>query len=248
MRIDLLIGIVLFIAGFVGFGIDGNRQRHLLHTGRHATATVVRVAPYGGTLASRNSFGRAHVDVQFSDEAGQLVIARLGIGDYAHYTLGQRVQIVYDPVNPSQAVFAHGYTDIGPVGFVFLAGIFIGFALAFFALRRLSMWRRAAKALQGSSTLMTATSRYLRTSRYQGWAIALEDGSGRKTQFWSATRSGCPLLQQPTPVIVFGRAEPRAVIVAVDPVGTTAVAGRIPRRWRATDPIARRAASDQHLR
>jgi hypothetical protein len=233
MRLVLVIGFALFVAGFAGFSVDGNHQQHLLQTGRHAMATVVGVASYsGGGLAGPNGLGQAHVEVQFPDEAGRLVIARLGIGDYTYYRVGQQVQIVYDPGDPSQAVFAHGYTDIGPLGFAFFAAIAIGLSMAVFGLLRLSLWRQAAKALRGPSARMTATSRYLRRSRFQTWAIALDDAAGQRAQFWSATGSGCSLLQQPTDVIVFGRPGPRAVIVAVEPERSTAIAGRVPRRWR----------------
>lgn len=233
MRFVLLIGVVLFAGGLTGFGIYGSRKEDLLKIGTHTTAIVVHVAPYGGGGPfGSNSLGRAHIDVRFPNKTGRLVIASLGIGDYTYYRLGQQLQIVYNPAKPTEAVFAHGYTDIGPMGFLFFAAIASGFALAVFGVRRLALWRRATHALREPPTRMTATSRFLSRSRFQTWAISLADDSGKAVRFWSATKQGCSLLEQPTPVVVFGAPEPRSVVIAVDAERLVAIGGRIPRRWR----------------
>jgi hypothetical protein len=41
-----LAGAVLFVGGFVGFGIFGNQNQALQRTGTHATAVITGVAPY----------------------------------------------------------------------------------------------------------------------------------------------------------------------------------------------------------
>jgi hypothetical protein len=127
-RILLLVGLLLAAGGLAGFGIAGDHNRHLLRTGRHTSATVISVVPYSGALIGPDAFNE-HVDVQFADSTGRSTVARLGIGENDRYSVGQRVQIVYDPANPSRALFAHGSTDtIGFVGFILLLAMIFGSA------------------------------------------------------------------------------------------------------------------------
>jgi hypothetical protein len=231
-RAMLLVGVLLFIGGLTGFGIYAQRQKTLLRTGLHVTATVVAVSPYlGGSGLDPNTYDE-HVNVEFANQSGKVVVAQLGIGESDPYRTGEPVQIVYNPSDPSQAVFSSGYTDIGSAGFWFFGSLALGFCLASFALRRLAMIRRAKHTLPHTSRSMTATSRLLPRGRFRRWAISLSDQTGPPVHFWSWNKVGCPLLKHGTDVTVFGNVKPRSVVIAVEPNHLVTVAGWIPRRWR----------------
>jgi hypothetical protein len=237
----LVAGVLLFIAGCTGFGIYGNRQQELLKTGTQTTATVTAVAPYIGGSPFNPTTYNEHIDVEFPTQTGRLGFANIGIGESDHYWPGEQVEIVYNPSNPSQAVFAHGYTDIGSAGFFFLVAIVLGFCLGVFAYGRRSMCRRAAWTLRTPARRMTATSRLLPRGRYQKWAITLASDTTPPVSFWSWTKIGCSLLREPTEVTVFGELKPRTVALVVDASQQVAVGGWIPRRWR--EPKSRRRGS-----
>lgn len=225
----VLAGVGLIIAGFAGFGVYGNRVTALQKNGIHATATITDTALFRGGGASF----REHIDVAFRTPSGEVRGVRIAIGDES-YDVGQKVEISYDPADPYRAVFAHGYSDIGPMGAVFFFGIVAGVGVLVFAVRALRLARGARHALDGPAQTMSVESRTLPRDRFLRTALLLDDGGGGEPiRLWATAGSGW-LASRVGQATVFGTGGRGSVAVVVDPHSGTVTAARFwkPRHLR----------------
>ena len=156
-RALILAGLALFVGGFAGFGVYGDRTDALQKNGVKTTATVTDTALYGGPRGP-NEFTE-HIDVSFTAPSGLVQGVRIPIGEDDRFSVGQQVEISYDPANPHRAVFAHGYADIGQMGFVFFFATAAGVGVLIYGVGTLRLARGARRALGGPSRSMTVESR-----------------------------------------------------------------------------------------
>jgi hypothetical protein len=225
-----LAGVALVVGGFAGFGHYTDRNTALQKNGVHATAIVTSTALYGGSY-SRNSFTE-HIDVQFATPNGVVSGVRIPIGERDTYRVGQQVEISYDPANPHRAVFAHGYADIGWIGFVLFFGIVAGVCVLIYAVRALRLARGARRELDEGARTMQAAIRSVQLRRGRRVGVFLDGPDGLALPLWAAGRDWQPV-QQSIETTVFGTATPGSVVVVVDPQRDVATAGRIWKRRRA---------------
>ncbi len=145
-RAVILAGLALVVGGFAGFGVYGDRASALQRNGVHATATVTATALYGGRFGP-NQFTE-HIVVAFTTPGGIVDGVRIPIGEHDRFSVGQHVEISYDPADPHRAVFAHGYADPGPIGFVFFFAILAGVVAFVYGVKTLRLAHGARRALE----------------------------------------------------------------------------------------------------
>ena len=217
--------VALTVLCFAGFGYFSDKQNAIGKNGTHATATVTNAVLYAGRY-SPNSFNE-HIDVEFSYPGGFATGVRINIGETDRFRVGQQVEIVYDPANPHRAVLAHGYHDIGPVGFPLFFGLVIGITVLVLALRRVRLDRAGRRALLGGARTMDATGELVPSGRARRLAITLRGEDGSAAMLWAATRRGWSGLDGPVEATVFGSTAPGSVVVVVDPQRRVVTAGRV---------------------
>jgi hypothetical protein len=222
-------GLALAFGGLAGFGHYGDRASSLQKNGVHTTATVTAAALYGGSLA-RNGFTE-HIDVEFATPSGTVSGTRIPIGESDRFVVGQQVEISYDPSNPHHAVFAHGYTDVGPIGFVLFFAIVAGICVLIYAGKALRLAHGARRALADGSRTMTVETRLVPQARRNRTALVLAGSGGDALPLWPTGRGFGPLLQ-PVEATVYGTETPGSVAVVVDLQRGAATAGRIWKRRR----------------
>jgi uncharacterized protein DUF3592 len=218
-------GLVLAIGCLAGFGYFGDKQDAVGQNGVHATATVTSAALYGGPYGP-NSFSE-HIDVEFSYPGGRATGVRIYIGENDRYRVGQQVEIVYDRAHPHRAVLAHGYRDIGPVGFPLFFGIVFGLVLVVVGVRDIRLARGARRALQGEARTMQASSELVPSGRARRLALTLRGGDGGSATLWSARRHGWSSFAHPVDATVFGSTAPGSATVVVDPARSVVTMGRV---------------------
>jgi hypothetical protein len=216
------------VGGFAGFGVYGGRASSLQKHGVRATATVTAAALYTGRY-SRNSFTE-HIDVDFVTPTGVVRGVRIPIGETDRFRVGQEVEIAYDPSDPHRAVLAHGYADIGPIGFPLFFALVLGACLLVVGIRGLRLVRGARRALAGSGRKVEVASELVRSGRAGRCALSLRGEWGESVQLWSVTRRGWYPLLQPVEATAFGSAAPGSIVVVADPRRGAATAGRV---WKA---------------
>ena len=225
-------GLVLTVGGFVGFGVFGDRSDSLAKHGVHATATVVDTALYGGRYGP-NNFDE-HIDVAFSTPQGP-EHARLWISEQARYSVGQAVDVVYDPQNPGHAQLANG-ADLGPIGLPLFIAIVLGLCFTGLGIARVRVCRAARGALRGEPERLDVASGLMPRGRTTARAVFI--GSGAPLLgFWSLTRSGWEgaTLAGAAQADVYGDLRPGAVLVVVGNGGRDVAVGRT---WRKHRPLA----------
>ena len=221
----VMIGVAVAVSCVAGFGYFGGKEDALVKHGTHTTATVTSAALYGGRY-SRNSFNE-HIDVEFVYPGGEVRGVRIYIGENDRFRVGQQVDIVYDPHNPHHAALAHGYNDIGPVGFPLFFGIVFGLCLVIVGVRTVRLCRGAQRALREQGRTMNADSKLVSKGRARRLAISLHAENGEHAMLWSATRRGWSPLLEPVEATVFGSTAPGSAVVVVDPRRHAATAGRV---------------------
>lgn len=226
----ILSGIALLVGGFTGFGVYSDRADALQKDGIHTTATVTDTARYGGPRGP-NRFTE-HIDVAFTTPSGTVHGVRIPIGEQDRFSVGQRVEISYDPAHPQHAVFAHGYVDPGPIGFVFFFGIVAGVLILVYGFKALRLAGGARRALESTGRAMTVESRPAARGRRGGTALVLDNGGGGEPRALWATAGSDWSLPQTVEATVFGTGEGGSVVVVVDPRRGAVTAGRIWKRRR----------------
>jgi hypothetical protein len=224
-----LVGLALTVAGFVGFGVFGDRSDALAKHGVHTTAAVVDTALYGGRYGP-NQFNE-HIDVAFTTPQGPRH-ARLWISEQARYSVGQAVDIVYDPQDPGHAQLASG-PDLGPIGFPLFFAIVLGLCFTGVGIARVRVCRGARRALQGDPQRIDVASGLMPRGRTTARAVFV--GSGAPLLgFWSLTRSGWDgsTLTGSVQAEVYGDLHPGAVLVVVTADGRGIAVGRTWRKHR----------------
>jgi hypothetical protein len=218
-------GLVLTIGCFAGFGYFGDKQDAIGKHGVHATAMVTSAALYAGPYGP-NSFNE-HIDVEFAYPGGRATGVRIYIGENDRYRVGQQVGIVYDPAHPHRAALAHGYRDIGPVGFPLFFGIVFGLIFVLVGVRGIRLAHHARRALQGEPRTMQASSELVSSGRTRRLALTLHGGEGDHASLWSARRHGWSSLAHPVDATVFGSTAPGSAAVVVDPARNAVTMGRV---------------------
>jgi hypothetical protein len=223
-----LVGIVLLVGGFAGFGVFGSRQDALAAHGVHAMAVVVGGKQYNG--GGGGATFDEHLDVVFTATDGTPVRARVWIGEDTNYRLGQQVEIVYDQNDPGRAQLAHG-ADLGPVGAPLLIAMIFGGVFAGVGVARVRACRAARRALRTQPRRVPVTGAMLRRGR--GRALAVFVGGVRPLlAFWSLTRSDWHEADDaPADADVYGELRPGSVLVVACADGSIAL-GRTWRRRR----------------
>jgi Protein of unknown function (DUF3592) len=224
-----LVGLALTVGGFGGFGVFGSRSDALATHGVHTTATVVDTALYGGGHGS-NQFNE-HIDVAFTTPQGA-EHARLWISEQARYSVGQTVDIVYDPEDPGHAQLAKG-ADLGPIGLPLFIAIVLGVCLAGVGIARLRVCRGARRALRSNPQRLEVASGLMPRGRTTARAVFVGSGAPL-VGFWSLTRSGWgdATLAGSTQADVYGDLHPGSVLVVVADRGRGVAVGRTWRRHR----------------
>jgi hypothetical protein len=213
----LAVGVLLLATGITGFTVLGSRSDQLARSGVLATATAVAVDNYH----HRFQFDE-HVDVIFR-VSGESVVASCYIGAGDQFAVGQPVPIVYDPTDPEHAQLA-GDPSLGPAAAPFLGFLVLG--LVVIAAGGYGLWirRGVGAALRDPDRAMTAArfARRRMTLRGQGDPL---DGLELRVRGQVRRFPG----DADTAVRVFGRTDPRSVLVVVDPSNSAVAFGRIPR-------------------
>lgn len=129
---------VCFGAVFLVIGLFTLRANlNLVRVGRHATGTVVEL------VRSRDKDGDVvyYPIVQYTPDNGDRVTFKSNVGSSHAPSVGEKVQIVYNPQNPKQAAI-DTFTDLWllPVVFTGIGGlIVVGAGAGVFTF----LWRRA---------------------------------------------------------------------------------------------------------
>ena len=227
----MLVGLSLFVAGFAGFGVAGDRADRLARTGDRTIGTVVGTALYSpgyGRALGQHAFSE-HIDVQFLTMDGSVVTARCWIGESGRFYVGEDVPIVYDPRHPTDAQLARG-SDLGPIGFPLFLGIVIGAVVLIQGFRTSRLAGQASLALIGGS-------------QHLAMSVAVVPTRGRSRTVAQLRPAHADAVSLPVKIIaggilipglvagveLFGDLKPRQAIVAAQPGGAIVV-GRLPRR------------------
>lgn len=223
----IVAGLLVFVGGFAGFGVVGDRSDQLAATGVHTRATVVDAAVYSsnGGRIGRNAFSE-HVDVRFTTGSGRVVTARCWIGEDNQFRVGQQIAVVYDPAHPTRAQLAHD-PDLGPIGFPLLLAIVVGLVVAVVGVLRARSMTRAIRGLRSPPGAGLVTVEMGHAGRRRALVARIEAADGRVAQVRSTVIGGSGIIPgRPMQGLVFGVLQRRRSVVVMQ-TGGAIVTGRV---------------------
>jgi len=126
-RYFFLIFIILGIGGLIGSAVMANGLLDFLNRAVKTEATIVDIV----RVQVNDGYTQFPV-FQFFDLNGVEVLAR-GNTDFSSYTIGQEMEIYYDPEYPSEGVTQESLAMWGPTAILLVFGLcFTGVGLIFF--------------------------------------------------------------------------------------------------------------------